>query len=227
MNPSQAVTTLRRSLHPETRILNKEGLVEYLASDETVDSYREIIKANGWKFNHFAKNAPFVDSHDYYGIDKLLGRVIDFKVVDDRLVERVQWAIDVPENRLAQLGWKMTEAGYLRAVSVGFRPTKYVVRGQEGWTETLTALALPQDAPVRAIYLEQEQLELSSVILGANPNALARSGLLNQEDLDTFLALREDFIGDTNARSAPAAALAEPAPERLAFVEKFIALTRH
>lgn len=230
---------LRRTLHPETRVLNKTGLVEYVASDETVDSYREIIKANGWRFTHFAKNAPFVDSHDYYGIDKLLGRVTEFRVDGDKLVERVQWAIDVPENQLAQLGWKMTEAGYLRAVSVGFRPTRYVVRGQENWTETVNSLGLPPDTDVRAIYLEQEQYELSSVILGANPNALVRSGVLSQQDLDTWDILRYGqeldtsdkirydtfLVGDITACSAIEAAQVERALERRAFLNAIQGLT--
>ena len=62
------------------------------------------------------KNAPFVDSHDYSTFEKLVGKVIDFRV-DARkgqLVNRFQWAVDVPDNQLAQLGWKMTESGYLK-----------------------------------------------------------------------------------------------------------------
>jgi hypothetical protein len=217
---------LRRTLHPETRILNKRGLVEYVASDETVDSYREIIRADGWKFTHFAKNSPFVDSHEYDSIQHLLGIVTDFKVEGGKLVERVQWAIDVPENDLAQLGWKMTEAGYLRAVSVGFRPTRYLVPGQKGWTETITELGLPPDSQVRAIYIEQEQYELSSVILGANPNALLRSGVLNSEELDTWARLvQADFVGDTTVCSAFGAAPVEHTLERLAFATTLHALT--
>ena len=76
-----------------------------------------------------------MDSHDYSTIGKCLGKVIDFRVEGAQLIERVQWAIDVPENQLAQIGWKMTEAGYLKAVSVGFFPVKYVTpefgRGME------------------------------------------------------------------------------------------------
>ena len=44
-----------------------------------------------------------------------------------------------------------------------------------------------KDNPPRSIYLEQEQVELSACVIGANPNALARSykaGLLTDADLD-------------------------------------------
>jgi hypothetical protein len=160
--------------------------------DESVDSYREIIRANGWKFTNFKKNAPFVDSHDYSTIDKQLGRVIDFNVEKKSLVERVQWAIDVKENVMAQLGWKMTEAGYLKAVSVGFWPTRYVTKWDadpKGWRDQLKELGLHEEDGVRCIYVEQEQVELSACIIGANPNALAKAykaGAIGDADLENF-----------------------------------------
>jgi hypothetical protein len=53
---------LIRTIHPEVKVVDaSKGIVDYVASDESVDSYREIIRANGWKFTNFKKNAPFVD----------------------------------------------------------------------------------------------------------------------------------------------------------------------
>jgi hypothetical protein len=181
--------TLHRSLSVVPRILSEaDGLVEYVASDESLDSYSEIISAKGWRFSRFAKNAPFVDSHDYYSIDKLLGSVESARVEGRSLIERVRWAKDVEENHLARLGWKMTLGGFLKAVSVGFFPTKWARNGGEGFAEASVAVGLnPEQAKgVRAIYLEQEQIELSACIIGANPNALAKSfaaGCIGDEDL--------------------------------------------
>lgn len=177
--------TLRRVIETEVRILDeKAGVAQYVASDETLDSYREVIRVAGWRFNLFNKNSPFVDSHDYWTIEKLLGSVVDFAVEKGargnsplQLVETVQWAKDVPENRLAQLGWKMTVAGFLKAVSVGFQPTRWVSKWDKDpstFYEQAAALGLKAEE-VRAIYLEQEQIELSAVIIGANPNALAKA----------------------------------------------------
>lgn len=187
--------TLRRTIYPTARVMDaKAGLVEYVASDETPDSYREVIRVSGWKFDMFRKNAPFVDSHNYEALECLLGAVTDFKCerVNGKpaLVETVKWAIDVPENKAAQLGFKMTEAGYLKAVSVGFWPMKTVSKWDAdpaGYQQQLLQLGLSgTDAP-RAIYLEQQQVELSACILGANPNALAKAykaDLIKEEDLD-------------------------------------------
>src|SRR5690349_690506 len=137
------VETIRRTIHPELRVLDEpKGIVEYVASDQTLDRDGEVIVANGFRFTHFAKYAPFVDNHDYESIEKCLGRVLDFVVKGDRLIETVEWAINVPENRLAQLGWKMTAAGFLKAVSVGMIPLKMVNSASKEWSSRVSALGL-------------------------------------------------------------------------------------
>lgn len=182
---------LIRSITPEVRVVDAvRGIVDYVASDETVDHYRELILARGWKFSHFQRNAPFVDSHNYECIDRLLGKVIDFKVDGRQLVERVQWAVDVAENALAKLGWEMTRGGYLKAVSVGFYSTKAVRNGGAGWDEAATAAGIDPKTPgneVARIFIEQEQVELSACILGANPSALVRAyedGQVHEEEME-------------------------------------------
>lgn len=180
---------LRRSMTVEAKIISEaDGLVDYVASNEALDSYNEVVAARGWRFTRFAKNAPFVDSHDYFSIEKLLGQVTQAKVEGRNLIERVQWAKDVEENKLARLGWKMTLGGFLKAVSVGFFPVRYVRNGGEGWTQALNEIGRkPEEGKdISYIYLEQEQIELSACIIGANPEALAKSygaGCLKDADL--------------------------------------------
>lgn len=168
---------LRRTIHPEVRVINAgEGIVEYVASDESLDSYNERILAKGWRFTRFSKNAPFVDSHDYGCIEKLIGRVISFELRGTQLVEKVKWAIDTG-SALAKLGFDLTVKGYLKAVSVGFMPTRMSWPGQKDWADAVKEAGLNADetAKTRAIYLEHEQIELSACIIGANPNALAKA----------------------------------------------------
>lgn len=205
---------LRRTIHPEHRIVDEaRGIVEYIASDESIDSYREIIRAKGWRFNRFATNAPFVDSHNYGSIERVLGKVLDFRVEGGRLLETVQWAKDVEGNELARIGWAMVVAGYLPAVSVGFIPTKWVNRGDRsgGYDEQLEELGLTKEDGVRTIFLEQEQIELSAVVIGANPNAVARAykaGALTDAHLATLSREHErmDASPATNAAAAREAA---------------------
>ncbi len=180
---------LIRALDVVPKIISEaEGLVDYVASNETLDSYNEVIAVSGWRFTRFGRNAPFVDSHDYWTIKKLLGEVVSARIEGRNLIERVRWAKDVEENDLARLGWKMTVGGFLKAVSVGFIPVRHVRNGADGWTQALQAVGIkPEDgAGIRWIYLEQEQIELSSCIIGANPDALAKSfaaGCVRDADL--------------------------------------------
>ena len=176
-----ANATIRRAIHPVIKILDeKAGIVEYVATDESVDSYNEIVKADGARFDRFQKNAPFVDSHNYACIDFLLGKVIDWKVANHSVTETVKWAIDagLPQDHLANVGFKMTVAGYLKAVSIGFMPLSYVTKwdsNQSQFQEALRDMNVPAGTDVRAIHLEWEQMELSACVVGANPNAVAKA----------------------------------------------------
>jgi len=222
MNPIATLLSsgqpLRREIHPEVRIIDADqGICDYVASDETLDCYNEIIRVNGWQFNRFSKNAPFVDSHDYSTIEKLMGRVISHDIQGNQLVERVQWAKDVPGS-LAELGWKMTVGGFLKAVSVGFYPTKYVTKwdaDQSGFLAQLAALKVSMEDATKltCVYVQQEQIELSSCVIGANPNALAKAykaGCLTEKDIDQFAAHYAGMKTTTPADHSAAAGAVRP-----------------
>lgn len=187
---------LRRALNVTAKVLSeKDGTVEFVASDETLDCYREIVRVNGWRFTHFAKNAPFVDSHDYSSITKLLGQVTDWRIEKGQLVETVKYSRE--PGTLAEWAFKMVRDGFLRAVSVGFVPTSMVSKWDQDQKDFLATIAdlkldAQQAAQVRVIYREQEQIELSQCVIGANPNALAKAykaGCLTEEDLEKFSAI--------------------------------------
>lgn len=227
--PGTRAPLLRRVLYPEVKIVDeKKGLTQYIASDETLDSYREVIRADGWRFDHFAKNAPFVDSHDYSTVAKQLGKVVDFRVEGRKLVETVQWAIDVAENQLAQLGWKMTQGGYLKAVSVGFWPERMVTKWDSEkapYIDQLRELGFTEQNGPRTIYLQQQQIELSGCIIGANPNALQtmakgyKAGLLTDDDLK--LISGEQARNTAEAAEESVAAASARQRRRAKFLERF------
>ncbi len=72
---------IRTPLNVEVKIVDaQKGICDYVASDQTMDCYKEIVLAKGWKFTNFKNNSPFVDSHNYSAIGCLLGKVTDFSV---------------------------------------------------------------------------------------------------------------------------------------------------
>jgi len=194
---------IHRTIHPECKVIDaKTGIMEFIASDESVDSYREVIRASGWRFTMLQKNAPFVADHNY-SLASGIGKILDWKVEGKQLIETVQWAIGIG-NDLADKGFKMYEAGFLKAVSVGFWPTKFTTPGESEHTKQLADMGIKADAGVRTIFTEQEQIELSAVVIGANPNAVARAykaGIFTDADLETIsleTAKRETASNTTN-----------------------------
>jgi hypothetical protein len=190
----------RADIHPESRVLDAaEGLVEYVASDETLDSHETIILASGWRFeDRFAKNPVFLNSHSMWDIRDCLGRVVSMEVRGGQLVEVVKWAIDVPENDIARLGFEMTAKGYLKAVSVGFIPMAWTSRGDDDFSEIADMARISGDRRdgVRTIFTEQQQYELSACVIGSNPSALAKA--IGEGDVSEELASRCGIATDAD-----------------------------
>lgn len=202
LRAATAANPLYRETAIEAKVLDeREGLVRYVASDETLDCYNEIVRASGWRFTHFAKNAPFVNSHDYSDVRQLLGQVVNFEVVGGQLIEDVKYALTPGGNTLADWVFAMVRDKFLRAVSVGFAPVRYATKWDSDKSALLAQIEeMKLDAAVAAqlnvVYIEQEQLELSQCVIGANPNALAKSlrtiaaaykgGTLSEEGVEKF-----------------------------------------
>jgi hypothetical protein len=122
----------------------------------------------------------------------------------------VKWAIDVPQNVSAQKGFAMTQAGYLKAVSVGFMPLTFATKWDNDpsqFNEQCEELGLKPTDNVRCIYMTQEQLELSACVIGANPDAVARAykaGILDDAWLEK-ISLQKANSATANSTDGPAA----------------------
>lgn len=233
LRSASASNPLRRGLAIEAKVLDQaRGLVRFTASDETLDCHNEIVRASGWRFTHFSKNAPFVDSHDYSSITKLLGQVVAYGVEGKALVEDVQYALTPAGDTLADWAFKMVDGGFLRAVSVGFCPRRYATKWDSDKSAFLGQISeLGLDAATAAtlnvVYIEHEQLELSQCVLGANPNALAKAykaGALSERDLDKLCALRASL---ETASPAPVRAAAGAAHVQRAKLALLAAIQTH
>jgi hypothetical protein len=188
------MSTIRRTLPTTVKVLDEKlGLIEYTASDESIDSAREVCSADGWDFGKFQKNSPFVNSHDYSTIENLIGRIVDWRVEGKALILTAQWAKDIP-GTLGEIGWKLTVGGFLKAVSVGFWPLELATKwdqDQAAFKSALKKVGRTEADNIACVYLKQELVELSACILGANPNAVARAykaGALTDADLELLSA---------------------------------------
>ena len=131
-----------------------EPVMDFIASDDSIDRYNEQIEQEGWQLDNFKANPVIPDCHDYSSIGKILGRALTIGVVDGKLVNRVEFCV---ANPMGNLCWKMAKGGFIKSQSVGFIPLE--------WTN-----GTGKDSPDRT-YTSCELLEISLVVVPANPGA--------------------------------------------------------
>jgi HK97 family phage prohead protease len=176
--PSTVSNSVRTTLQTEIRVpsdyqpstSNNPHVLDFVASDESLDRYNEIISASGWKLDNYQRNPVFQNAHQYGDVIFTLGKALATEVRSGKLHQTIQFACDI--NPMAKIAYGLYKGKFLNAVSVGFMPLRWEDGGQEaGYTRK---------------YLEQELLEVSAVGIPANPNALAlglKSGAIEKSDL--------------------------------------------
>jgi hypothetical protein len=193
-------------------------VLEFVASDETLDRYNEIISASGWNLDNYQRNPVFQNNHQTGDIIHTLGKALVTEVRGGQLLQRVQFATDV--NPMARIAYGLYKGGFLNAVSVGFVPLRWVtpdgkeysVHGKSAAEISLSAggevaafsssglqsqienqkSKIENPRTYRRKFLEQELLEVSAVGIPANPNALAlglKSGAVEKSDLGQTIDL--------------------------------------
>jgi HK97 family phage prohead protease len=150
------VELLRRSVAYEAREVAARTL-RFVASDESIDRHRTIIKQDGWILDNFRKNPVLLWMHN---AGEPIGHVVRSMVEDGRLMADAEFADDPLSDRI----YKLYKAGALRAVSVGFRAL-----------ETREPSEDEKKSGVTLYHTRQELFELSAVSIPSNPNALIQT----------------------------------------------------
>lgn len=158
--------------------LEQEGaaVLEFTASNATLDRFCEVIEPGGWRLDNYRRNPVFQNAHQYGDVIFTLGKALSTEVRDGRLVQRIQFAVE--ENPIAKVTYNLYRGGFLNAVSVGFVP----IRWENGTEKT----------EWRRRYLEQELLEVSAVAIPANPDALVmgvKAGAVGRGELAELVEL--------------------------------------
>jgi HK97 family phage prohead protease len=158
-------------------------VMDFIGSDNTVDRYNEVIDQAGWDLNNFRRSPVIADCHNYGTVANILGKALNVQVTDGKLVNRVEFCTD---NPLGNLAWKMAKGGFLKSQSVGFIPLE--------WTNGNAA-----GQPDRT-YTKQELLEISMVVVPANPSATVglalKSGAVERADLKDLAEFLKQFCSD-------------------------------
>lgn len=184
----------RWSEAPEIRKVDDEKrTIEFVASDNSVDSYGTVLPVDKWDLNRYTRNGIVGYMHDVYGDswtksadpDDIIGKGTAF-VENDQLIVRIEFE-PASLNERADKIFRKIQFGSLHAVSVGFRATAKGHKGDEARGED----------PAVYYYGGQELLEVSVVNIPSNANALKRS--LEEERATWDVEEREEEISNTPA----------------------------
>lgn len=185
---------LRGGLKSEVKAVEGDDpVMDFIASDETLDRYNEVIKVDGWQLESFRANPVIPDCHDYSSIAKILGRARSVEVKAGKLVNRVEFCMDNPMGALA---FKMAKGGFIKSQSVGFIPVE--------WTN-----GVGKDQPART-YSKCELLEISLVVVPANPGATIglalKSGAIVSADVKAAASFLQTLCSSETNTPAPSGA---------------------
>lgn len=129
--------------------------VEAYASTKDLDRDGEIILPTAWDLSEY--NGIVVDSHDYQTIKNAIGKVVEAKTDDKGLYVKIQYFVS-QGNEVADWAWVLVQNN-LASYSVGFIPVESV----------------PGQGDVKRIYTKVKLLEISQVLVPANPYAVQDS----------------------------------------------------
>lgn len=149
-----------RALHVKA-IDDKKRTVDFVASTDVVDSHDEIVDQGSWLLEDYLKNPVVLFAHNARELP--IGRAVDVAVRNAgggmQLETRIEFA-PAELNPKAEQVFRMLQAKYLRAVSVGFVPRSYrweMRNGSEVW-----------------VWADCVLKEISVTPVPANPEALAK-----------------------------------------------------
>lgn len=135
-----------------------DGTYEYVASDETVDRYGDVVRVAGWELKNYRANPVILFAHQK---DNPVGTASKVWVEGTKLMVRIKLADEGTSPFIDTLR-KLVDQKIVRAVSVGFLPTKQPNYIRDEKNDMITGVE----------YVGQELLENSLVTVPANPMAL-------------------------------------------------------
>lgn len=173
----------------------------FVASDDTIDRYGEVVLPRGANFSNYSKNPVIQGFHDYgmWPIGKAVsGEVRDNKVLLD--IEFDPASVDEEADKvLAKI-----DHGTIKTGSIGFLPSKSIAPGDKN--NEVEKELFAKYPGVRRIFVDWELLEYSIVPIPANPNAVLQA--LQKSALQRFGSV-SDSSGMDTATEVPEPELTE------------------
>lgn len=159
--------------------------VRYIASEESVDSVGDVIRADAWDVSEWIKNpAMFADHRN--SVEAMVARGLNAQVIGKQLiVDAFFLPPELDASGLAEACFKLCKAGILPDCSVGFRAKS------GGWRWATDADKVTWKGAT-GIYTAVTLKELSCVGVGAHPAAKVEA---------VAKGLRDGSLSDADVRA--------------------------
>ena len=150
----------------------KNKTVEAVVSTQTTDRMKEVVLASAWKkrLNNYLNHPVLLSSHNYSDLSSQIGVAEEVKIKGDKVIAKFKYFVG-EGNPEADWAFKLASKG-IAAYSVGFIPYQYTTDGAE--IEKLLGSTDKSNMPT-LVYKDVELLEISQVLVPANPSALLLS----------------------------------------------------
>jgi len=153
-----------------------DGKIRVVISTETRDRDNDTIAVDGWDLEAYQTNPVVLFAHDHHILNVAISPIT--RREGNALVGYPQF---VPReiNPFAGTVEDMVRGGYLRAASVGFNPSSWVIDEEaHGWN-----------------FQTQQLLEYSFVPVGSNPDALVSQAKSLRVDRGAYQEWKESILG--------------------------------
>jgi len=158
----------------KVRSVNEEDFtLEAVASDETIDRYKEVIKADAYKkrLGTYKKHPILLSSHKYNALTNQIGMAEKVFVKDGELITKFKYFVG-DGNPEADWAWKLASKYGMAAFSVGFLPW---AADSVDWNDEKAIEAVKAGKKPYRTFTDVELLEISQVLVPANPSAMMKS----------------------------------------------------
>lgn len=127
--------------------------VRFVITTDSPDRERDVVTTPGIDTKNYERNPVVLFGHDYKSLP--VGRCVSLVRSDNNITAMVEFAT-ADLNPMAEQVYRMVKGGFLKATSIGFRPTKWAYNEERKGVD----------------FAESELLEFSVVPVPANAEAL-------------------------------------------------------
>ena len=133
---------------------------------QDVDHDGDVVIGKNMDLSVFMKNPAIMWSHQYN--NPPIGKCLEMSVTDTGIAMKME----IAKTSMGEECWQLLKGKFLRACSIGFIPTKYIIKGTEEFKSYVKDNALKISDKCERIITNAVLLENSICSLPCNPSAL-------------------------------------------------------